>query len=303
MATIKSFAPDSSLYLVSPILKSHNKHPIGFETIDEYMRQDYRVPADFHNYVFVSQLLQAEGMKTAIEAHRRAMPYCMGTLYWQLNDCWPVASWSSIDYYGRWKAFHYYLHQLYAPVLVSPVYQNNNLQVYLVSDYQKNKKVKLHAVLMDFFGKPLWKKDLELDMKGNTSEVVLSVKNFNSILDEYDKNKIFLNMKVIENQETIAENNLFFAKVKDLALPHSILLINTVQDKGKFGIQITADVFVKNVFIDYPDDTGVFSGNYFDLLPGEVKTVWFNVKNPEKEFQKVHVKSLIERFNVPNLEK
>ncbi len=303
MASVKSFAPDSSLYLVSPVLKAHNKHPIGFETIDEYMHRDYRVPIDFHNYVFVSQLLQAEGMKTAIEAHRRAKPYCMGTLYWQLNDCWPVVSWSSIDYYGRWKAFHYYLRKLYAPILVSPVYENGKLDIYLISDYQYDKSVRVEAVLMDFYGKTLWEKDLHLEMKGNISKVVLSESSFKDILAKYDEKKLFLNIKIMENNQILAENKLFFTKVKDLILPHSQIQTNTFTKNGKFGIRIISDVFIKNLFIDYPEDRGVFSDNYFDLLPGEVKTVWFNVENPKKEIKKVKVKSLIERFNLPNFKK
>ena len=302
MATLKSFAPDSSLYLVSPILKAHNKHPIGFETIDEYMRRDYRVPADFNNYVFVSQLLQAEGMKTAIEAHRRAMPYCMGTLYWQLNDCWPVASWSSIDYYGRWKAFHYYLKKLYAPVLVSPVYENDRLSVYLISDLLQDKNVKVTISLMDFYGAILWQKEIDAKMKADASQNVFT-ENIAGILKKYDKNKIFLQVSVSENDKTLSNNNLFFAKIKDLVLPHAQIITNTLQEGNRFEIRMVSDVFVKNVFIDYPDDQGCFSDNYFDLLPGEVKTVWFNVKNPEEEIKKVHVKSLIDRFNVPNARK
>ena len=239
-------------------------------------------------------------MKTAIEAHRRAMPFCMGSLYWQLNDCWPVASWSSIDYYGRWKAFHYYLQKLYAQVLLSPIYENKTLKVFLISDYQKDKKVELKAVLMDFFGKPIWQKSRKITMKANSSHQILS-ESLNQIIEKYDKNKIFLHVELIENDKTIAENNLFFSKVKELALPHSEIQINNIRKNGKFGIQILSDVFVKNIFIDYENDTGCFSDNYFDLLPGELKTIWFNVKNPEKEIHKVRIKSLIERFNLPNL--
>ncbi|MCF6241827.1 MAG: glycoside hydrolase family 2 protein [Bacteroidales bacterium] len=300
MSTLKSFAPDSSLYLVSPVLKAHNKHPVGFETIDEYMRRNYHVPTDFFNYVFISQLLQAEGMKTAIEAYRRAMPYCMGSLYWQLNDCWPVVSWSSIDYYGRWKAFHYYLKKLYAPVLVSPQFKNDTLNVYLISDYLKDENVTVSLQLMDFYGKDLWHKDFKQKMKANTSEKIFE-KDFTGIIEKYDKQRIFLHISIKQNGKLLADNYLFFAKIKDLILPHSHIQTNIIQKDGKYGIQIMADVFVKNLYLDYPDDKGVFSDNYFDMLPGEVKTVWFNTENAGKEIQKVRIKSLIERFNVPNL--
>jgi beta-mannosidase len=76
------------------------------------MKRDYHIPTDFVKYNYVSQLLQARGMQIAIEAHRRAKPYNMGTLYWQLNDCLPVVSWSSIDYLGNWKALHYQIKEV-----------------------------------------------------------------------------------------------------------------------------------------------------------------------------------------------
>jgi beta-mannosidase len=297
-STVESFSADSDRYLVSPVMKSHNKHPIGFETIDEYMQWDYNVPTDLNNYVYVSQLLQAEGMKTAIEAHRRSMPYCMGSLYWQLNDCWPVASWASIDYYGRWKAFHYYLRKLYAPVLVSPVYKSSNLDVYLVSDYLKDKDVKLSMTLLDFYGKELWKHKDKVQMAANTSKMVFA-EPFEKELKKYDKDKVFMHIEITENGKLLAENNLFFAKVKNLVLPKAKLKTNTTTVDGKFCVKISSNVFAKNVFIDYADDKGSFSDNYFDLLPGKVKTVWIDMN--EQEFkEKVHIKSLIDRFNANN---
>src|SRR5690606_7102848 len=91
--TMQKWLPPDGLSLTSDAMKNHQKHPTGFETINEYMQRDYKIPAKFEDYTYVSQLLQARGMKIAIEEHRRAMPYCMGPIYWQLNDCWPVVSW------------------------------------------------------------------------------------------------------------------------------------------------------------------------------------------------------------------
>ena len=134
MESIRRFTLPADRQLGSPVMKAHQKHPVGYETIDEYLLRDYKRPKDFESYVYVSQLLQAEGIKTAIEAHRRAKPYCMGTLYWQLNDCWPVVSWSSRDYYGQEKALHYFVKNEYKTLLVSPVVKNGKLQVFIISD-------------------------------------------------------------------------------------------------------------------------------------------------------------------------
>ena len=116
MNTLKNVC--DTLSLVSNSIKSHQKHPKGFETIQTYMERDYKVPSDFQQYNYVSQLLQRDGMKMAIEAHRRAMPYCMGTLYWQLNDCWPVTSWSAIDYNYKPKALHFETKKLYNDIVI-----------------------------------------------------------------------------------------------------------------------------------------------------------------------------------------
>ena len=114
LKTIRSFARWDDLALESPVMLSHQKNPRGNQLIREYMLRDYEQPKDFASFLYVSQVLQAEGIKVGAEALRRARPRTMGSLYWQLDDCWPVASWSSIDYFGRWKALHYYARRFYA---------------------------------------------------------------------------------------------------------------------------------------------------------------------------------------------
>ena len=116
MSTIRQFCPEEQLNIDSPTLRSHQKHGRGREIIDKAMRQYYGFDSrslSLENYAYVSQLLQAWGVGYGIYQHISQQPHCMGTLYWQLNDCWPVASWSSIDYYGNWKALHYRAQELF----------------------------------------------------------------------------------------------------------------------------------------------------------------------------------------------
>ncbi len=116
MSTIRQFCPEEQLIIDSPTLLSHQKHGRGREIIDKAMRQYYGFDSrslSLENYAYVSQLLQAWGVGYGIYQHISQQPHCMGTLYWQLNDCWPVASWSSIDYYGNWKALHYRAQELF----------------------------------------------------------------------------------------------------------------------------------------------------------------------------------------------
>ena len=110
MSSIRQFCPSDQLDVGSPTLRSHQKHGRGLEIIDKAMQRYYGFDSkslNLEDFVYVSQLLQAWGVGYGIWQHIKQQPHCMGTLYWQLNDCWPVASWSSIDYYGNWKALHY----------------------------------------------------------------------------------------------------------------------------------------------------------------------------------------------------
>ena len=133
--TLKKVVDETDLNFNSEALKNHQKHPIGNETIREYMERDFQLPNKFEDYVYVSQLLQAEGMKTAMEAHRRAKPYNMGTLYWQFNDCWPVTSWSSVDYFGNWKAFHYQAKRSLKNILLSVNEENESYKTEVIETH------------------------------------------------------------------------------------------------------------------------------------------------------------------------
>ena len=121
MRTVETFTiPEDRINIFTPVMLAHQKNNAGNSIIHDYMLRDYPQPKDFASFLYASQVLQAEGIKIGAEHLRRNRPRTMGSIYWQLNDCWPVASWSSLDYYGRWKALHYYARRFYAPLLVSP---------------------------------------------------------------------------------------------------------------------------------------------------------------------------------------
>jgi beta-mannosidase len=103
MSTIRKYALPEDYDIYSEVMKSHQRSSIG-GTIEYYMLKEYNKPEDFESFLYVNYVLQAEGIKFGLEGHRRAAPYCMGSLYWQINDVWPVASWSSTDYFQKWKA-------------------------------------------------------------------------------------------------------------------------------------------------------------------------------------------------------
>jgi beta-mannosidase len=280
MPSLKTFNKfTNNLSFDSDAVKSHQKHPTGYQTINEYLERDYKIPTNFEDYIYVSQLLQAHGMKIAIEAHRRAKPYCMGTLYWQLNDCWQVTSWSSLDYYGNWKAFHYQAKKSYENLLLSVNEEDNNYNVYLINDNFQNYSGKLQLELVSFDGKSLWNSTVNCESKENSSAIVASIpkENFNL----FDLKKSVLKIQFENNVIT----EFFFAKPKDLKLDKPTIQIKKLDEKT---IEITTDVLAKNVFLSTENET-LFDDNYFDLLPNEKKTIKLS-----KPFSAIKIKTLFD---------
>lgn len=278
--TFEAFADKKDLYLNSEAVKNHQKHPTGYQTIQTYMERDYKIPTEFEDYGYVSQLLQAEGMKTAIEAHRRAKPYCMGTLYWQLNDCWPVTSWSSVDYFGNWKAFHYQAKRSFEKVLVSVAEADDQLKVYVVNDELTAQNGQLVLQLLDFNGKVLWEQMTGVQSTANSSAVFYSVakKEF----ETFDAKQMVLAVTLLSDDAEVKRALHYFVKPKDMTLATPKIIVSQIDENT---IEVTTDVLAKNVFLQAGKVK--FSDNYFDLLPGEKKEIRF-----EGAIKGVQVKSL-----------
>jgi beta-mannosidase len=144
--------PAGDFDIRSTVMQAHQKNKGGNERILTYMLREYREPKDFASFVYLSQVQQAEIIKIGAEHLAPQRPRTMGSLYWQLNDCWPVASWASIDYYGRWKALHYYARRFYDDVLISPFLHDDKVDVYVVSDKLQPLSGTIHMRLLDFSG-------------------------------------------------------------------------------------------------------------------------------------------------------
>jgi beta-mannosidase len=140
--SVKKYTLPEDYNIESEVMMAHQRSGIGNLRIKQYMAEDYKIPEDFEQFLYIGQLLQAEAIKLAIESHRADMPYCMGSLYWQINDCWPVASWSGIDYYGRWKALHYFVKEAFKPTILVCSEEGDLVQIKMVSDEEDNGNLK-----------------------------------------------------------------------------------------------------------------------------------------------------------------
>lgn len=276
MKTIAAFASPEDYRLESEVMNAHQKSSIGNALIRTYMERDYIVPERFEDFVYVGLVLQGQGIRRGLEAHRRNRPYCMGTLYWQLNDSWPVVSWSGIDYYGNWKALHYQAKRAFAPILINPVQQNDSLGVYLISDLLDTADcMTLEMKILDFNGKRQGKPvRLEsLTLPANTSRCVYRVKT-DTWLSGEERRCCFLQLALKDKTgRTVAENVYFFEKTKDLLLPETAITCKLKQSDGKCELSLFSAGLAKDVFIEVPVQGARFSDNFFDLLPGERKTV------------------------------
>lgn len=276
--SVKKYTLPEDYNIESPVMAAHQRSGIGNLRIRQYMEVDYKIPADFEQFLYVGQLLQAEAIKLAIESHRAEMPYCMGSLYWQINDCWPVASWSGIDYYGRWKALHYFVREAFKPVSLICSEEDDNLMIKIVSEFPLDQDLHLQIIAYDFFGKPVWQavRNVEkgaFEMPSHempSHEFIFSKKE---ILGNADPACLVLVSELKKDDEILDRDLHYFVRPKDLKLidPHIKTEIN--EKSGYIEIKLTAERLAKNVFLYAENLEEQFSDNYFNILPGESKIV------------------------------
>ncbi|WP_231565552.1 beta-mannosidase [Psychroserpens sp. Hel_I_66] len=273
--TIRYINHSDSIEISSEGFKNHQKHGRGFQIIDNYMKRDFPVPTNPEDYVYVSQLLQAHGITTGIEANRRAKPYNMGTLYWQLNDCWPAVSWSSLDYFGNWKALHYQAKKSFENVLLSSEIENNTLKTHIINDSLSNINNELKLKIIDFKGTELWSDQKAVSILGNSNDIVhqlnLSTLSFDS------SQTVFISE--IGNHTSY----FYFEKPKHLKLEKASIEKTITKTNNGFKITIKSTTLQKNVFM-FSKSKGHFSDNFFDLMPNteieiEFKTDADNLKD------------------------
>jgi beta-mannosidase len=280
------------LSLGSAALKCHEKHGTGFETIETYLLREYALPKTTDDYIYISQLLQAYGIRTAIEAHRNAKPRCMGTLYWQFNDCWPVVSWSSTDYYHNPKALQYFVRKAYKDILVTLEQNDNNIVVRLNSDKLENTRAQLEMQLLGFDGKIRWQQKKSITLKAGSNIIAGNIDTKLLLADKLQLPSLVLYACVKVNDKTVSDNYLYFNKPKDLALQDPGLSWKLDSLPGKVSITLTCKKLAKNVFIHFENCEGTdvpLTDNFFDMLPNSSVEVFATTKE-SLEYLKSHIR-------------
>ncbi len=299
LETVKTYTTEADRKNIeTPVMLAHQRHPRGNQLIREYMLREYREPKDFESFLYVSQVLQAEGIKTGAEHFWRIMPRNMGSLYWQANDCWQVASWSAMDYFGRWKALMYYTKRFYAPVLVAPRVEDGMMKVYVVSDLPEAAQADLNLTLMDLNGKILTTRQLNLTVEPLKGKSYFSLP-LTELLNGQDERNAVFTAELKTGGKTISTNEYFFKTFKEMMFSEPAITTEVVSNEKGFRITISTDKVAKAVFLSGLTEEGIFEDNYFNLIPGKKKEIEFRAArkmNADEFRRKLRVRSLVDAF-------
>lgn len=284
--SVKIYAPQERDWSInSEVMMAHQRAgSYANNLIREYMEQEFRTPDDFPSFLYVGSILQGDAIKTAIEAHRRDMPHCMGTLVWQHNDCWPVASWAGRDYYGRWKAQQYYSKGAYDDILVSPVVINDTLSVNIVTDRRTPAKGKFTITAMTLNGTPVFTKSFDYNAKPLTSKCVFLDKVSNVIGNNNRGDIIFYT--TFNTGDRTYENVGFCTKQKFMNYSSPEYNVNITPADNGYDVAIGSDIFARGVFLSLEGIDNFFSDNYFNIMPGSTRTIHVDTSLPETDFRK-----------------
>lgn len=268
-ATVQKFAPDTNTHDISSELMMW--HQRGGDEANKvivwYVNSEYGAPKDFRQFLYASQLLQGDAMRTAIEAHRRNMPHCMGSLLWQHNDCWPVASWSTRDYYGHWKAAHYMVRQAFESLICSSALRGDSLLVYSVSDLLRKQQGKLRLTVYALSGQLISSLTKSVSIPANTSTLLLE-QPLAEILKGKKREEVVVNIELTTASGLSYQNNTFLCLQKDLLLESALPEVSVEPAEGGCRITVKSDKFVRALSIALNGADCCLDKNYFDLLPG-----------------------------------
>ena len=263
--TIKSFCEPKDMNCFSRVMENHQKCKSGNRKILMYIADNYLYPSSFEALVYASQLLQADAIKYGVEHFRRHRGYTMGSIYWQFNDCWPVASWSSVDSLGRYKALHYFAKKFYAPVLMGLFLEDDKLTVNISNEAMKEFKGTVKLYFSDTSFNVLKEYSKEISASPLTSNDILTIDaSYNNKYNEYIYADLF-----DENGKLIMRQTELFVVPKHFEWQRPEFTVDITENENSKEIEISSNTFAKGVYIDFEDCDPILSSNFFDLTSKE----------------------------------
>lgn len=280
-ATVDAVIPRERQQIDGPVVRAHQKFLAGDgnQRLLHYIRLGYREPADFGDFLYLSQVMQAEGIALAARHHRASRPWTMGTLYWQLNDVWPGASWSSIDQLGRWKALHFHARRFFAPLAIVASRGAGRTRVSVVSDLAHAVRGPLTLTLMDFDGRLLDRQVTIADAPPASAHELLSLID-DELLKGSPPSRALGVLEWQPEGQSPVRTEFYFEPASKQALPDPGLRA-TIRD-GVDGpvLQLRAERLARAVWLEFSPHEVVPEDNAFELLPGELRTLRLHSRTP-----------------------
>jgi len=306
LETVRTYAQEADWNMTSYMMEHHQRNASGNSKIITYMTDHFRLPHDFESLVYLTQLLQAEAVRIGVEDWRRKRNCTSGTLYWQLNDCWPVASWASLDYYGRWKALHYAARRFYAPLLLSAEDQGPEVALHVTSDLTQEWRGSVRWSLETLEGQGL-----------ETGECPVSVPALGSVracaldftrtvstapatpLGTGNRRDLVLAYELWQEGRRLSLGLVPFVPDKHLALADPQFRTAVKETAGGFEIEVTAGRLARFVWLALEGADVIFSDNYFDLPANRTVVVRLPALDgwdAERVRQSLRVRSLVDSY-------
>jgi beta-mannosidase len=272
--TIQTYAEPKDWNMTSYIMEHHQRSGSGNGLMIGQMTDSFRMPKDFPALSYLSMVLQAEGIRYGVEHWRRNKQRVSGTLYWQLNDCWPVASWSSIDYYGRWKALHYAAKRFYAPVLLSVEDEGTTMDVHVTSDLTNSWQGEVRWQLASLSGEVLEEGQVAVDVPALADCKVCGLDFQKQVFGPVDRSRdlVFV-ADLYQGDALLATCVSPFVPNKHLALAQPGLAVSVKRDGKRAAIQVTAESLARFVELKLVGADVIFTDNYFDVPARRTVTV------------------------------
>jgi beta-mannosidase len=304
LPTVKTYADETDWNMTSYIMEHHQRSWNGNGLMISQMTDTFRMPKDFPSLVYLSMLLQAEGIRYGVEHWRRNCERVAGTLYWQLNDCWPVASWASLDYFGRWKALHYLARRFYAPILLSILDEGKEMSVHITNDQ-----------VTSFYGEIRWRLET-LDGKtisaGEETVLALPLANtrvnildFNNLVNDSNYREVVFIAQLMYGEKVLTTAIATFAPNKHLSLDNTeiktVVHKNTSPGSGNesITIEVSAKSLARFVELSFEGKDVIFSDNYFDIPAGQTVKITCSLPDGwtrDQARKALHVQSLYDSF-------
>ncbi len=283
--TCRAFTAEQDRNLNSHIMNKHQRCDAGNAKMINYMLDWYCLPSGFENGVWLSQIQQGLAIKYAVEHWRRNVPRCMGSLYWQINDCWPVASWASIDCFGRWKALHYMAKHFYAPLLLSGVEdaKRGTVELHVSSDCLQEKQCDIAWAVTDLEGREIHSGNEHLTAAANANTRAATLE-LDHLIREYTPRNLLIWLELYSGGECVSTNFVMFARPRDCLLPDPQIQSGiTRNDDGSFDVTLEADKPALWAWLELADSDALYSDNFICLRPDRN----YNIRvTPERELSK-----------------